>query len=125
MIVAECNPNEINIRLPEKNRCGENFIITVNHFTTEKMKKYDASDGNTYFSDERYKTAYEALKNLEYNDAIEHAKSILTGKEGFMCQYDKSLNFDTVCHLFLMLQIIKYSEPKATPLRQNSQKIKG
>jgi predicted choloylglycine hydrolase len=96
MIVAECNPNEINIRYPEKSRCGENFIITVNHFTTEKMKKYDASNGNTYFSEERYKTAYEALKNLEYNDAIEHAKSILTGKVGFMCQYDKSLNFDTV-----------------------------
>ncbi|MDP4194323.1 MAG: C45 family peptidase [Bacteroidota bacterium] len=96
MVVAECNPKEINFRLPEKSRCGKNFIITVNHFTTEKMKKYDASDGNTYFSEERYLTAYKALKDKAYSDALGHAKSILTGKEGFMCQYDKSLNFDTV-----------------------------
>jgi predicted choloylglycine hydrolase len=31
MLVAECNPNEIHLRYPEKNKNGENFIITVNH----------------------------------------------------------------------------------------------
>jgi predicted choloylglycine hydrolase len=59
------------------------------------MKKYDA-DSNAYFSEIRYQTAYNSLKYLEYTDGIEHAKSILSGKHGFMCQYNKSLNFDTV-----------------------------
>ncbi|MCU7512884.1 MAG: acyl-CoA--6-aminopenicillanic acid acyl-transferase [Ignavibacteria bacterium] len=96
MTVVECNPFEINIRNPGKNKAGNNFIITVNQFLSGQMRKYDAGNGNTYFSEERYLTAYNALKNGEYNDAIGHAKNILSGRFGFMCQYDKSLNFDTV-----------------------------
>lgn len=96
MVVVECNPIKINIRYPEKNENEENFIITVNHFTSEKMWKHDASNRNAYLSHERYKTAYEALKNVKYTDSVEHAKNILKGKYGFMCQYDKNLNFDTI-----------------------------
>lgn len=96
MVVVECNPLEIHIRYPEKNKKSEEFIVTVNHFTSKKMQKYDASDRNVYFSETRYQTAYNALKNIEYIDGIEHAKAILSGKHGFMCQYNKALNFETI-----------------------------
>lgn len=96
MVVVECNPLKIHIRYPEKNEKGESFIITVNHFTSEEMWKHDASDRTLYSSDVRYKTTCNALKNIDYNDGIEHAKNILRGKYGFMCQYDKKLNFDTI-----------------------------
>jgi predicted choloylglycine hydrolase len=96
MAVAECHPRKIHIRLPEKNSNGGEFIITVNHFTSKEMQKYDASSRNEYFSETRYRTAYNTLKNIEYTNGITHAKNILSGKYGFMCQYDKKLNFDTV-----------------------------
>ena len=56
----------------------------------------DASDRNVYYSEARYETAYNALKNIDYKDGVEHAKGILCGKHGFMCQYKKELNFDTI-----------------------------
>ena len=96
MVVAECNPLKIHIRYPEKNENDEKFIITVNHFTSKEMWKHDASNRNVYFSKERYQTTLNALKKINYSDGVKHAINILSGKHGFMCQYDKALNFDTI-----------------------------
>jgi len=96
MAAAECNPLEIHIRYPEKNKNGENFIVTVNHFSSKEMRHHDASDRNVFFSEVRYQTAYNALKSIDYADGVEHAKKILSGKYGFICQYDIALNFDTI-----------------------------
>ena len=96
MVVAECNPAKIHLRYPVKNKNDEAFIITVNHFTSDVMQKHDASQRNVYFSAERYKNAYDALKNINNDDSIHYVKNILRGEYGFMCQYKKDLNFDTV-----------------------------
>ena len=96
MIVVECNPIEKHIRYPDKNKNGEKFIISVNHFSSKEMWKHDASNRNVYYSETRYQTAYNALRNIDYVDGVEHAKAILSGKHGFMCQYNKELNFDTI-----------------------------
>ena len=95
MVVVECSPTEINIRYPEVNCNGEKFIVTVNHFTSSKMRKYDRSNQNVYSSKIRYETAYNALLERNYEDAISFAKDILMGKFGFMCQY-KNVKFETV-----------------------------
>ena len=96
MVVVECNPFKINIRYPEKSKTGEDFIVTVNHFTSEPMWKHDASDRNAYFSEDRYQTVYNALTDIDCSDGVKHAKNILSGKHGFICQYDNKLNFDTI-----------------------------
>ncbi|WP_034624970.1 carcinine hydrolase/isopenicillin-N N-acyltransferase family protein [Desulfotignum balticum] len=96
MVVVECNPQKINIRNHERNGAGESFIITVNHFTSKDMWKHDASDRNVYFSENRYQTVYNALMCMDCNDGVEFAQNILRGKYGFICQYDKQLNFDTI-----------------------------
>lgn len=96
MVVVECNPLKMHIRQPEQNERGEDFIITVNHFTSEEMRPHDASDRNVYSSEIRFQTAYKALKSMDYSDGLEHAKAILSGRHGFMCQYAKSLNFETI-----------------------------
>jgi predicted choloylglycine hydrolase len=96
MIVAECHPSKINLRYPETRKTGETFIITVNHFTSEEMWQYDASDRNAYRSADRYQTAYNALLSMDCSDGIAYAKDILSGKHGFICQYAKHLNFDTI-----------------------------
>jgi predicted choloylglycine hydrolase len=96
MVVAECNPQEIHLRYPEKNKNNEDFIITVNHFTSNEMWMHDASNRNVFLSENRYQTAYDALVIADYTDGIKHAEDILSGKFGFMCQYDQKLNFDTI-----------------------------
>jgi predicted choloylglycine hydrolase len=96
MVVVECNPLKIRIRKPENNINGEYFIVAVNHFTLKEMWKHDASNRNIFYSKERYQTAFNALKNIKYTNGIEHAKNILSGKHGFMCQYEKKLNFETI-----------------------------
>ncbi|MBN2040861.1 MAG: linear amide C-N hydrolase [Spirochaetes bacterium] len=112
MLVAEFSPDKINIRKPAK---GENFVITVNHFTSNEMKKhynknmpeflknqkfkaeYDYLQKiDNYSATERYETAYNALKNTKIADAVEHTKNILSGRYGFMCRYDRELDFDTI-----------------------------
>ena len=119
MVVVECNPLEINLRYSEQNKGGENFIITVNHFTSQKMWNHDASNRNMYSSEVRYQTAFKALKNQEYNDGVKHAKAILSGKFGFMCQYEKELNFETIWS-----SIYDVSNNKIFRAEGNPQKIK-
>jgi predicted choloylglycine hydrolase len=96
MAVVECNPNKINIRHPEKNKNGECFIVTVNHFTSKTMWKHDASNRDVFLSRERYQTAYNALISRNHSNPIELTKDILSGRHGFICQYDKTLDFDTI-----------------------------
>ncbi len=93
MGVAECTPEKVFIRTPATD---ENFIVAANHFISDEMKNYNASNWNIFSSDTRYKTAYNALKKMDSIDGIEYAEDILGGKYGFMCQYKKQLNFDTI-----------------------------
>jgi predicted choloylglycine hydrolase len=96
MAVAECHPAKIHLRYPDKNQSGEPFVIAVNHFSSPEMWPHDASNRNVYDSAVRYQTAYNALEDSDFQDGVEYAKNILSGKYGFMCQYEKNLNFETI-----------------------------
>ncbi|MHA1845295.1 MAG: C45 family autoproteolytic acyltransferase/hydrolase [Promethearchaeota archaeon] len=95
MVVVECTPLELNVRIPKNNKRGENFIVAVNHFTSEKMSKHDASNKNVYSSKIRYETAYNALEKGDYEDPITFSRDLLSGKHGFICQY-KNIKFETI-----------------------------
>jgi predicted choloylglycine hydrolase len=88
IVHVECSPQKITVH---KGDCA----ITTNHFVSEEMKQYEETK-NLYFSCERYKTGYDALRKDFANGTVEYAKAILSGKFGFMCQYEKELHFDTV-----------------------------
>jgi predicted choloylglycine hydrolase len=117
MAVVECNPRKIHIRHPEKNKNGEKFIITVNHFSSKKMREHDASDRNVFCSELRYRNAYNALKNIDYSNGAMHAKNILCGKYGFMCQYDKALNFNTIWSSVFDITNNKIYKAEGNPLK--------
>ena len=95
MVVIECNPYQKYIRYPMVNEYGNKFVITVNDLLSSEMAIHKASQGDTFFSKERYSTAENALLKLK-DDPIDSAKAILSGKCGFMCQYPKRLNFETI-----------------------------
>lgn len=95
-VVAECNPLDRNMRYPEKRDTTDSFIVTVNNFTSDRMKIHDAGDNNLYFSQNRYDTACKALKKPGLTGGTELAENILGGRYGFMCQYEKESGFDTI-----------------------------
>jgi predicted choloylglycine hydrolase len=91
--VVECNPKEIEVIRP---RSGEQFVVTANNFNSEKMRVYRNPAIDDWRSDERYETARNALKTNKGSYSVAFAEDILSGKYGFMCQYDREQNADTV-----------------------------
>lgn len=81
------------------------------------MWQYDASDRNVYLSEVRYQTAYNALMNADYSDGVEHSKNILSGKYGFMCQYYKGLNFETIWSSVFDISNCKIYRAEGNPQR--------
>ena len=85
---VECSPQKIKIKRGD-------FAVASNHFVSDEMKKHEETK-NLYYSKERYKTGYGVLSTGFDKAAAGFVKDILSSKFGFMCQYPKASNFDTV-----------------------------
>ncbi|MHB1154725.1 MAG: C45 family autoproteolytic acyltransferase/hydrolase [Eubacteriales bacterium] len=89
MAVVELSADEIEIISP-----NDNFVCTANIFNSDKMRKYYLPDFDTWQAKERYDTMNAALSHNEHT--VSFAEKLLSGKYGFMCQYNRKDNADTV-----------------------------
>ena len=89
MAVVECTSEAINVRY------DDNYVIATNHFISENMIKFNNKEENWYYTNDRYNTIDNYLKN-NTNIDINKCKEIISGKYGFVCQFDKKLHFDTI-----------------------------
>lgn len=89
MAVVELSSEAINII---KNQ-GD-YVCATNLFVSNKMKQYNLKAFDTWRAEERYNTLKNALSNREYS--LEFAQALLRGDHGFICQYDRKTNTDTV-----------------------------
>ena len=122
MAVIECNPEKIKIIYPKEN---ENFVVSANNFYSSEMEEYRNPKGlDDWKSDERYKTAYTALKENKNNYSFEFVKNILSGKYGFMCQYDRKKGADTVWSSIYILNENKIYRTEGNPSRKKYTKDK-
>lgn len=115
MAVVECNPEKIIVIYPQEQ---ENFVVSANNFYSIEMKKYRNPDIDDWRSDERYETAKRALKENQKNFSFEFAKNLLSGKYGFMCQYDRKTGADTVWSCIYCLNKDKIYRVEGNPLRK-------
>ena len=92
MAVAECIPDRMSIRKPAD---GESFLIAANHFISDEMQDQNPTD-DSFHSGLRYRTIYKVLKEGSAEDGVEQSKLILSGRHGFVCQYEKALNCETI-----------------------------
>lgn len=116
MAVVECNAHEKAVITP-KDRA---FVCTTNHFNSACMKKYNnkVDDEVTMFSRRRYQVAAKALTDqTEYS--ADFLKNLLSGKYGFMCQYDRSKGGDTVWSSLYDLTVNKIYRCEGNPSRKN------
>ncbi len=117
MVVAECTPLFKQWRMPNRTRSGK-IICTVNNFTSENMKKYDFSDGNVYRSAERYDVVVNSFPKLLQGDLISNTQNLLKGEFGFMCQYAKELNFETVWSSVFDLNSLMVYRAEGSPMKR-------
>ena len=94
MSVVECTPYKKRIRKAVNMDNGK-IVCTVNSFTSDEMKQYDAAKGDDYHSAKRYYTVMESFNTHMKGNLIETTKQLLKGNYGFICQYDEP-DFETV-----------------------------
>lgn len=90
---VECNNEKMHIVHPSKEN---DFVLSTNNFYSDEMKQYNNLSIDDWKSNERYQVAYSALQQNKNQLSLNLAKNILSGKHGFMCQYDRKKDADTV-----------------------------
>lgn len=99
MAVVECCAQGIVVRKPEP---GQPFIVATNQFIDSRMTALDERpEPDWYATQTRYHTVQHALAELltQAQDPLQFAQDILSGRCGFVCQYNKALQFDTLWSL--------------------------
>ncbi len=117
MVVVECTPLLKQLREPIITKCGK-IICTVNNFISENLKQYDYSDGNVYNSVERYNVVVNSLPKLLQGDLITNTQKLLKGEFGFMCQYEKELNFETIWSSIFDFNTLYVYRAEGSPLKK-------
>ena len=110
--VVECNSKDISIIYPDK----KGYVVTTNHFNSINMSKYTDYQIDNWHSLERYHVALNALNNN--NISKETILDILSGKYGFMCQYDRKTGADTVWSVGYDLSNKKIYRVEGNPSRK-------
>ncbi|BAK97419.1 hypothetical protein OBV_02210 [Oscillibacter valericigenes Sjm18-20] len=113
--VVECNPKELEVIRP---RAGERFVATANNFNSEKMRSYRNPEIDDWRSGERYQTARSALER-KGDYTVDFAEDVLAGKYGFMCQYDRKQNADTVWSVVYDLKRKQIWRAEGNPSRKH------
>ena len=114
--VVECNAENVEvIKANEK----DNFVIATNEFSSENMKKYNNYNIDDWKAKERFEVGYNALVTNKINFSFDLAKDILSGKYGFMCQYDRKTNADTVWSVIYDIKNKKVYRVEGNPSRKN------
>ncbi len=113
IVVVECNSNKVEVVTPKN---GDNFVVATNNFETDAMKKYRNPPIDDWRSDERYHVTTHALQSNPFS--INLAKNILSGKYGFMCQYDRKTGADTVWSVIYDIKHKKIFRVEGNPSRK-------
>ncbi|MCI8695025.1 MAG: linear amide C-N hydrolase [Lachnospiraceae bacterium] len=113
--VMECNCNHVEVIEPTEDN---GFVVATNGFTYQKMTEYNNHAIDNWRSEERYSTACNALRNNKNQFSAELTMDILSGKHGFMCQYERSKGADTVWSVIYDIKNKKVFRAEGNPSRK-------
>ncbi len=116
IVVIECNAENIEVIKPN---IDGNFVVATNEFNSKNMKKYNNYNIDDWKAQERYEIAYNTLKKNKDKFSFELAKNILSGKYGFLCQYDRKTNADTVWSVIYDIKNKKVYRVEGNPSRKS------
>jgi len=116
--VVECNAKKLVVLRPKP---GRNFVAATNYFHSPEMLQYRNTEIDDWRAEERYQTAQNALTGNHAALTVELAEGILAGKYGFMCQYDRKKDADTVWSVVYDLKRKQVWRVEGNPSRKSFQ----
>lgn len=87
---VECSCEKVSVIRPH-DRC----VYQTNHFVSREMLPYQCHIPDDIFSHTRYDTLHAVLPAHKIQ-TVQNAQDLLSGKYGFLCQYDRRKGMDTV-----------------------------
>lgn len=91
--LAECCPKSMEIVFSKE---PEAFVCATNLFHTASMQKYNCTVLDNWQAEERYQTLLGTLTDRYSTFHTADAQTLLSGQNGFLCQYDRKTGKDTV-----------------------------
>ncbi len=113
--VIECNCSHVEVIKPTER---DPFVVAVNGFVSPEMMTYNHHNIDDWHSSERYSVACNALRENKNKFSFELAGDILSGKHGFMCQYDRKKDADTVWSVIYDIKNRKIFRVEGNPSRR-------
>lgn len=113
--VVECNCECVEVIRPKDEVA---YVAIANEFVSEKMKKYNNKNIDNWRAEERYLVASNTLNKNRNIYSFELMKDILSGVYGFMCQYDRKTNADTVWSVIYDLKNKEVHRVEGNPKRK-------
>lgn len=117
--VIECNVEKIEILNPSEKFP---FVCATNVFHSEEMSLFNNAKIDNWQAEERYQTLINTLKRKAAKMDIYNAKDILSGQEGFLCQYDRKTGKDTVWSVIYDLKKKEIYQVNGNPIRKKFKK---
>ena len=115
-MLIECTPTKIKTKHIDNN-C--HYICATNMFNLSKMHQHNNLPEDTWQAEERYKTMVQYFKNTHDVITVKQAQLLLSGTEGFMCQYDRKTGKDTVWSIIYDLGNNTIYRCEGNPSRKN------
>jgi len=114
--VVECNPVKLEVRYPKS---GERYVAAANCFVSDAMKEFRTPPNlDSWRSEERFATADNALRDRDGDYSLDFCKDVLSGKYGFICQYDRKKNADTVWSAIYDTRNARFYRVEGNPSRK-------
>lgn len=113
MTVVECSSQGMAVRQPQDN---QDFILATNHFIDPSMSPMDnRPEHDWYLTQTRYESVLKTLLMTHDYDALQLAQNILSGKYGFVCQYKREWQFESLWSFVVRLNDLKIFRTEGNP----------
>lgn len=89
------------------------------------MASFTNPEIDNWQAETRYQTLKNALERKRGQIGIQSAQELLAGKDGFLCQYDRSTGKDTVWSVIYDLKNVAIYRAEGNPCRCKFKKMPG
>lgn len=113
--VIECCSEKVAIIQPADHK---SYVCATNVFHSASMMKYNVADIDNWQAEPRYQTLVETLNQKAKHIDLDSAAELLSGKHGFICQYDRKTGKDTVWSVVYDLTNKKIYRTEGNPSRR-------
>lgn len=111
LAVVECSANRVEVMR------SRSSVIATNQFNSDAMIGEHANpEKNWHRSEERFTTIRRSLDVRDFD--LDAAKEVLRGNKGFMCQYGRAENFDTLWSVVYRLSDLHNEIAEGNPSRK-------